>query len=158
MKCQNCNADLEPYAKFCDSCGAPVAAPGEPVVIPSSAETAFSPPIPSINPPEPMPASVPVSSIASGSKVLGFIDADKAGLVALILGIAGIVLSCVGCGGLISIVGVIVGIMSLKTPDRQKGMIGLILSGLGLLITLIFGCILIFFYISNSSGNSYYGY
>ena len=157
MKCPNCNAELEANAKFCDSCGAPVQAQSEPVVMPSAA-TAYMPPAP---PPAPAAAYTPpagayTASGVSGAKVLGFIDADKAGLVALILGIAGVVLSCVGCGGLISIFGVIVGILALKTPDRQKGMIGLILSGLGILITLILGCILLFYFISNSSGSSYY--
>jgi hypothetical protein len=158
MKCASCGAELVPGAKFCDACGAPA----ENKIIEDAEEPAFvrkytnapqsEPPAPEIIQPV-SPSSTPS---ASGGKILG-IDASQFGIITLILGIAGLLLSCVGCGGLISIVGIVAGVMGLKnSANRQMTIIGLVLSGLGLIVTLIFVCLFVFYLSSGNSSGSYY--
>ncbi len=84
------------------------------------------------------------------------IEAKTFSLAALGLGIAGVVFSCVGCGGLLSLLGLIAGVMSLKTSGRQTGLIGVILSIIGLLVTLVFLCLYAFAYFGSVSSRSYY--
>jgi hypothetical protein len=156
MKCASCGAELVPGAKFCDACGAPV----ETKIVQDVGEPAFVQKYSSIPPDEP-PAPMPVvgevldaSPSGSGQKILG-IDANQFGLVTLILGIAGFLLSCIGCGGLIGILGIVAGVLGLKnSTNRQMTIIGLVLSGLAVIVTLIVACIFIFSLSSNSS----YGY
>ncbi len=178
MNCAHCNAELEPGAKFCDNCGAPVETtpaqetflipnPSAPQDLPSPEEQPGAPaeqaepyqPAPQAYSPAPEPAAyIPAGSYSSLSmeeKVMG-VGAKTFGLIALGLGIAGVVFSCVGCGGLLSILGLIAGIMSLKTSGRQTGLIGLILSIIGLLVTLVFLCLYAFAYIGSVRSGSYY--
>ena len=74
------------------------------------------------------------------------------GNIALGLGGAGCLFSVIGCGGLISILGLIAGFLSLKTSGRRFGTIGLVLSGLGLIVTLVMMCIIIYFFMQGNSG------
>ena len=169
MNCANCNAELEPGAKFCDSCGAPVeVSPAqETLLMQEPGESRVPPPAPAFSaepaqqayPPPPEPAAYfsaePYASSTSPEKVMGM-EASTFGIVTLGLGIASLLFSCVGCGGLISILGIIAGIMSLKTSGRQTGMIGLILSIIGLLISLVILCIYLFAIVGSFSSNGYY--
>jgi hypothetical protein len=187
MKCVHCYSDLVEGAKFCDSCGAPVAeTPQQPPAVPYTAnylgeEPAAAPQPPVVSyPPAPQnpvndpfqspfgsaqanagsvppaPYGVPPAARQSGEKILG-IPAENMGTVALGLGGAGCLLSFIGCGGLISLLGLIAGFLSLKTEGRKNGTIGLVLSGLGLIVALAMTCVLLFAYIG-SQGSGYSGY
>ncbi len=180
MNCAHCNAVLEPGAKFCNNCGAPVEttpaqetlfvrdasahqdlpssgeSPSTPQDLLSSEETPgeleeqalpYEPASQAYSRPEPA-AYVPAGASTpppAEEKVMGM-EAKTFGLVSLGLGIAGIAFSCVGCGGLLSLLGLIAGVISLKTSGRQTGRIGMILSVIGLLVTLVFLCLYAFAY------------
>lgn len=90
-----------------------------------------------------------------GEKIMG-LPAEHIGIITLVLGGVGLLFSCVGCGGIFSILGLITGFLSLKTPERKKGTIGMILSGLGLLVSLIMVCIFLFFSSSIFGGGGGY--
>jgi len=49
-----------------------------------------------------------------------------------------------------------VGIMGLKTPDRQKSMIGLILSAVGFLVSLVVACLVLIYFINGGGSSGYY--
>ncbi len=169
MKCANCNAELEPGAKFCDNCGAPVlVSPAqetllsqEPSGFPAApvAQGISAPPPPQVYPPPSSSAdyfsSGPYAPPASQEKIMGM-ETNTFGIVTLGLGIASLLFSCIGCGGLFSILGIIAGIMSLKTSVRQMGLIGLILSIVGLLISLVVLCIALFAIIGSMGNGGYY--
>jgi hypothetical protein len=158
MKCASCGAELVPGAKFCDVCGAPV----ETKIVQDAEEPAFVQKYSSVPPSEP-PAPTPVVGevlnappAGNSQKILG-IDVNQFGLITLILGIAGLLLSCIGCGGLISIVGIVAGVLGLKnSANRRMTIIGLVLSGLGVIVTLIFACIFVFYLSSGNSSGYYY--
>jgi hypothetical protein len=167
MKCPNCGSDIIEGAHFCDTCGAPtsIAVP-EPSIsdasIPDSSSSIPPPspiyePEPVIQPAEPDPQPVLHYEVVSPpeEKIMG-INSSSIGTVSLVLGIVGIVFSCVGCGGILSILGAIAGFLSLKTSSKKTGTIGLILSGLGLIVTLVFVCIyLLFIFRSAMPGNTF---
>ncbi len=177
MKCQSCNSELVAGARFCDKCGAPVqelwsppqAGPdmtSEPVAGDTPVAPFTPPPSPDpapfqfpTNPADFQPAAddappTPVNPPASGDKFVGM-QRSQLGTITLILGILGLVFSCVGCGGLPAIAGLITGFASLKSSSDSKGKIGLVLSGLGLIIAIIVTCVVGGLIISNSPN---YGY
>ena len=168
MKCPNCGSDIPDGSRFCDHCGAPInpnasiptAEPlpsgvdygspePEPVTPPSG--PAYPPPPPAsfggFNP----PSATPFDAIP---QVVSPTQNSSMGTWALILGIVAVALSCVGCGGLVSIAGLITGYLSLKTSSRQMGIIGMILSGVGIIIAII-ATFIIFAGILNGNSNSY---
>ena len=166
MKCTSCDSELAPGATICDACGAPVEGTVQPAALPEPpspdvASVPEEPVAPPYQPFEPLPASSTPpaaepfrSSYAvapSGEKILG-LPADQMGNIALGLGGAGCLFSVIGCGGLISILGLIAGFLSLKTSGRRFGTIGLVLSGLGLIVTLVMMCIIIYFFMQGNSG------
>ena len=80
------------------------------------------------------------------------------GLASVILGAVGILLSCIGCGGLIGLAGLVAGILALKTPDKKMGTIGIILSAVSILAALvvIVGFVIYLSLTANSGGYYYY--
>jgi hypothetical protein len=82
------------------------------------------------------------------------LPAAQMGNIALGLGGAGCLFSVVGCGGLISVLGLVAGFLALNTSGRRNGTIGLVLSGLGIIVTLIMLCGFLFFFLqaNNSRG------
>jgi hypothetical protein len=98
-------------------------------------------PISSVMPPDPILYAAP-SAQSSGEKILG-LPAEQMGNIALGLGGAGCLFSIIGCGGLFSLLGLIAGFISLKTPGRQNGIIGMVLAGLGLVVALVFLCLIL---------------
>jgi hypothetical protein len=184
MKCQYCDSELVPGAKFCDSCGSPVGdASQQPPAVPYTNDYLKEqpaapqppvvpyPPAGSVEPQPPAqdPFQVPYSNYQSSGtvpppayntspsapdeKIMG-LPAAQMGNIALGLGGVGCLLSFLGCGGLISLLGVIAGFLALKTSGRRNGTIGLVLSIVGLIIALVMVCILLFSFI-NSQGSSY---
>jgi hypothetical protein len=79
----------------------------------------------------------------------------QAGTITLVLGIAGLALSCVGCGGILGLAGVILGFLGMNKFPDNKGKIGLILSGLSIIVALLVVCVGGFFIsqIQTSSGS-----
>ncbi len=61
------------------------------------------------------------------------------GLISLCLAIVPI------CGGITSMLGIVFGLFSLKTENNKTALVGVILSALGLLITIIYSLFLFFF-------------
>ncbi|MBE0697910.1 MAG: hypothetical protein IH586_13390 [Anaerolineaceae bacterium] len=184
MKCSSCDGELVPGARFCDACGAPVedaaaqprvrvdpaariepAAQTEPGQPPSPYDAFSAAPA---SPPSQAPAAAYTppgggysnmysdasSAAPSGEKILGM-PAEQMGTIALGLGGAGCLFSVVGCGGLISVLGLIAGFLALKTTGKRNATIGLVLSGLGIIVTLIMLCGFLFFFLQASGNNGY---
>jgi hypothetical protein len=62
------------------------------------------------------------------------------------LGVMSLCLAIVpGCGGAASILGVVLGLYSLRTEHSQTALVGVIISGLGVLITIVYALFLAFF-------------
>ena len=62
------------------------------------------------------------------------------------LGIMSLCLAIVpACGGAASILGVVLGLYSLRTEHSQTALAGVIISGLGVLITIVYALFLAFF-------------
>ena len=62
------------------------------------------------------------------------------------LGVMSLCLAIVpACGGAASILGVVLGLYSLKTEHSQTALAGVIISGLGVLITIVYALFLAFF-------------
>ena len=163
MKCPNCGSDVNEGARFCDTCGAPLTtsvpdastpdqpAPEAPISVEGNPEPS-SPDIPEPSPRyETDPAVPPVEPepqrvlhydvVTPSSETVTGPAPSSIGTVSLVLGIVSILLSCVGCGGVISIAGLITGYLSRKTTSKQGGTIGMILSAIGLIVTIVFVCI-----------------
>lgn len=145
MKCQNCNSELVSGARFCDACGAPV----EQLPTASTPPAAYTPPSPTPVPvpPEPQypPAptySTPYSVPVNEGKVLGM-PASQMGTISLVIGAVGLLFSCIGCGGILSLLGLVAGILAQKTSSKSNGKIGIILSAIGLVISIIMVCLLL---------------
>jgi hypothetical protein len=49
------------------------------------------------------------------------------------------------CGGVVSVLGVVLGLYSLKTEHTQTALAGVIISGLGILVTVVYALFLVFF-------------
>jgi len=49
------------------------------------------------------------------------------------------------CGGVASILGIVLGLYSLKTEHTQTALAGVIISGLGILVTVVYALFLVFF-------------
>lgn len=159
MKCANCNSDLPEGATICPACGAPVKAT-VPDATPVDLDTELPPPSPEYQPdPDVPPYQPPAEPVTKVEIVTGPVNTtgtnnSSLGTISLVLGIIGILFSCLGCGGILSIAGAITGYLSLKTTSRQTGTIGLIISGLGIIATLVFVCIYLFAFLSSvMSGN-----
>jgi hypothetical protein len=87
------------------------------------------------DPTMPPPAPVEIPSIASAP-----VPTEKTwtAIVSLVIGILNICGSLVPCcGGIFGVVGIITGILGLKTSKRTMALIGLILSGLTLILSII---------------------
>ncbi len=183
MKCTFCDSELAPGATICDACGAPVKGlllpkVQEEIAPAQQAESffdAFAEPEPAaqesrrlVEPAvqaEPAadafttPAAAPYepqvfAPSSSGERVFGM-PTDMVGNIALGLGGAGCLLSALGCGWIFSILGLVAGFLSLKTSGRRNGTIGLVLSGLGLLVTLLLICAVLYFITQGTS--TYFG-
>jgi hypothetical protein len=62
------------------------------------------------------------------------------------LGVMSLCLAIVpACGGAASVVGIVLGLYSLKTEHTQTALAGVIISGLGILVTVVYGLFLVFF-------------
>jgi len=49
------------------------------------------------------------------------------------------------CGGIISLLGIILGLSSLKTEHNTTALVGVVISALGLLVTIVYALFLAFF-------------
>lgn len=178
MKCSFCDSELAPGATICDACGAPVKGLLLPKVqeeiAPAEQKEAFFDDLGADEsaaqeepaaPPEPQadsfttPAAAPYepqvfTPSSSGERVFGM-PTDMVGNIALGLGGAGCLLSALGCGWIFSILGLVAGFLSLKTSGRRNGTIGLVLSGLGLVVTLLLICAVLYFITRGTS--TYFG-
>jgi len=154
MRCPFCDNELEPATQVCNACGAPVeearAVTFEPGRSPSPPiENEIPQPvlIPPANagytPPAPVPPVYSSAASPSEGNVLGM-PASQSGMISIVLGVLGMALSCIGCGGLLSLLGLAAGFLSLKTSSRQTGIIGMVLSGIGLVLTLAMLCLFLF--------------
>jgi hypothetical protein len=161
MKCPYCESDQIDGAQVCTACGSPLAG-NSPNASTSESATQIPQPDPLFEPDPVVQADTPPAQMVTnfdiipppGNNAPGMAPSSSIGLISLILGIIGLILSCVGCGGLISIVGAITGFISLKTSSRSKGIIGIILSGLGLVVSLIVVCLfLVLIFYQAKSGN-----
>ena len=170
MKCPNCGSDVPAGAHFCDHCGAPI---NPDAVIPTAEPLPpasgfagpnpepYGPPSGPAYPPPPPPSfgsyNPPSATAfdATPEVVTPSLPSSPMGMVALILGILAVVLSWIACGGIIAIPGLIVGYLSLKTSGRQMGIIGMILSGIGLVIAIIFACIFGAAFMQSGNSSSY---
>ncbi len=151
MKCSFCDHELQPGAQVCEACGAPVEEPRtDPFDLGGLPSTPVesAPPLPAFTLPEtpPIPPAYPPSpfSAAPSERTIFGLPASQTGVISLVLGILGIALSCIGCGGLLSLLGLAAGYLSLKTSSRQNGIIGMVLSSIGLVLTLALLCLLLF--------------
>jgi hypothetical protein len=118
----------------------------EPISFPGPAAAEQPQPSPASSTPPPVSHSQTIgygptfSTVADPSgTVLGMAPA-QAGVVTLVLGIAGLALSCVGCGGIIGLAGVILGILGLNKVPGNNAKIGLVLSGLSIIVALVVVC------------------
>jgi len=68
-------------------------------------------------------------------------DEDKAkklAIASLVLGLLGLAAWCLPiCGGPLAIIGIVLGVMGLKSQGRVMAIIGLVLNGLALLATIV---------------------
>ena len=121
--------------------------PPEPLSFPDPA--AFEQPQPIPTPSAPPPVSHPqqigygptVTTVQDPSGTVLGMNPSQAGTVTLVLGIAGLVLSCVGCGGILGLAGVILGILGMNKFPDNKGKIGLIVSALSIIVALLVVCV-----------------
>ena len=49
------------------------------------------------------------------------------------------------CGGITSVLGILCGIVSMRTENSRTALVGVILSGLGVVITLVYALFVVFF-------------
>jgi hypothetical protein len=152
MQCAYCGATLKPDEKVCSQCGAEVA-PANPPAAPFQEESI----------PEAFPYAEPGAQMAETSEPVTVTEpatpapmplADIAGAAAIsapgssrsVLAVASLVMGTLSlcssffalCGAPISVIGIILGIMSLKSSKRGLAVAGIALSGLGLLMAILF--------------------
>jgi hypothetical protein len=121
--------------------------PPEPFSFPGPAAVEQPQPVPT--PSGPPPASHPqqigygptVTTIQDPSGTVLGMTPSQAGTITLVLGITGLALSCVGCGGILGLAGVILGFLGLNKVPGSRGKIGLVLSGLSIIVALVVVCL-----------------
>ncbi len=166
MKCQYCGSDLKPGGQFCEQCGgqvspdtgsSPIYPPANPVPPAQFAPPpSFTPtPPPPVNPPAYVPNNPPVYTPPPAQPASGTNSADIFAIVSLVLGIISLCASFGGwCGLPFPVLGGIFGFLGLNSRNRTFAIIGLVLSGISILLILgwaIFGPILLGL-LSNYSG------
>ncbi|MHB0923603.1 MAG: DUF4190 domain-containing protein [Bellilinea sp.] len=83
--------------------------------------------LPPILEPEILPKAAPES------------DRSWAGTTSFILGLINLVAWCLPfCGGPLAIIGVILGVLGLKAPNRRLSIAGIVLNAIGLLLSIVF--------------------
>ena len=175
MLCSNCGAALKPDARVCDFCGTPVVS-AEALASTSSTPEDYIPPAfpyadeptrqaepPVIEPepapvvaqavdytpkpsspvqdvfPEPSPVAPPPAAAGNGS---GY------AIASLVIGILGLCLGYIPfCGALFVIIGIILGVVGLKSSQRTLAIVGIVLNVIvlciGITLTLIGGASLL---------------
>jgi hypothetical protein len=170
MQCAYCGATLKPGAKECSQCGAEVAparppgAPGAsaaedaipeafPYADPSQAvEAPLTTPEPeAVTPAPPSFADIPLAAVNPA-------PADNLSMLAIASLVLGVFSLCTSffalCGAPVSIVGLILGAISLKSSRRGIAVSGIVLNGAGLLLAVIFTILIgVMGFFSSRSGN-----
>ena len=144
MKCPSCFADLPEGARFCDHCGTPIGqveAPAAPAA-PVAEQVPVQPVAPPVTPPysapvtpgyapSPMPQAPAPAPAASGGKE----KEDIFAIVSLVLGVISLCASVVPiCGLPLALGGLVLGFLGLKSSQRTLAIIGLVASGVGLML------------------------
>ncbi len=84
-------------------------------------------------PPVPAPVSAPAPAVAPAS------DRKGLAIASLVLGILSLCGSVsLFCGGLISLIGIILGALGMNSKSRNMAIAGIVLSALGLILAIIF--------------------
>ena len=151
MQCAYCGATLKPGSKVCDQCGADVAPANPPTVFvsqdPIPDAFPYADPSQAVEPPE----TTPVPEVVTAAPV-SFADIPLAAPAIApagnrpVLAIASLVLGVISlcgaifalCGTPIPIIGIILGIMSLKSSNRGLAVGGIVLNGIGLVMAISF--------------------
>ena len=169
MQCAYCGATLKPGAKECSQCGAEVA-PARPSDAPgaSVAEDPIPEAFPYADPsqavetpltaPEPeavTPAPLSFADIAAAANPAPANNLSTLAIASLVLGVFSLCASFFAlCGAPVSIVGLILGAISLKSSRRGIAVCGIVLNGAGLLLAVIFTILIgVMGFFSSRSGN-----
>lgn len=152
MKCAKCGAEIQDGAKFCENCGAPIAAPE----VAAAAAAATATVTEAVNeapekivyetPETPKAPEAPAQAPAQAVNYAAPAPSQKKNVWSLILGIAGLSscwLGWLGLFGIISIaiciVGLVIGGKAKKEPQANKMCkVGWILSLIGLILAALF--------------------
>ncbi|MCQ2512228.1 MAG: zinc-ribbon domain-containing protein [Lachnospiraceae bacterium] len=137
MKCANCGAELEEGAKFCGSCGTPVAAPAMEEAVPV-VEAAAQPEVKAATP----QAQEYVQQMNAIQQNATAAPSKKKSIWALILGIAGLGCFWTGFFGLFGLIGIVISIVGLiiggkakkENPGNKMGKTGWVLALIGLIL------------------------
>lgn len=148
MKCANCGAELEEGAKFCVSCGTPVAEAAAPVETPLPQAPDFKETV-----------QQPVGQQAAPVSM-------KKSIWALILGCCGLGSFWTGFIGPVGIISIVISIVGLiiggkakkENPGNKMGKTGWILSLIGLIVSAILTiiCTIIFAVAANGYSKGYF--
>jgi nucleoid-associated protein YgaU len=168
MQCAYCGATLKPDEKVCSQCGAEVApanhpaAPAQEEPIPEAfpyaepgAQTAEpSKPATGAEPVTPAPVSLADVAAAAANTATGS-SLSVLAYASLVLGVLSLCGSFFAlCGAPISVIGIILGILSLKSSKRGLAVGGIALNGLGLLMAILFTLLIgVSGYFSSLHGN-----
>ncbi len=152
MKCPYCSADVKADARKCPSCGGPLDKISPGVAQAESIPEAFpnAEPSPPVKPPEPKPEpsaaaepqpAVEILQPAAPSAPAFAIPSDRSvlAIASIALGVFSLLFSCVPfCGVPLAIIGLVLGIMGLKTKMRAWSYGGIALNALGILIAVLY--------------------
>jgi hypothetical protein len=170
MQCAYCGATLQPGAKVCSQCGAEVA-PARPPGAPdaSVAEDPIPEAFPYADPsqavetppttPEPEAVtSAPVSfadiAVAAANTAPGDNRANLA-IASLVLGVLSLCSAFLGvCGAPVPVIGIILGVISFKSPRHGLALAGILFNAMGLLLGIALTILTIAMgFFSSRSGN-----
>jgi hypothetical protein len=168
MQCAYCGATLKPGSKVCDACGAEVAPANLPA--PSVSEEpipeafpyaeadaqAVETPVATSVAEQVTPAPVSFADILIAAPNTAPVNnRSLLAIASLVLGVIGLCSSFFAlCGAPVSVIGIILGITSLKSSNRNLAVAGIVLNGVGLLMAVLFTILIgAMGYISTLPGN-----
>ncbi len=174
MQCAYCGATLKPDEKVCSQCGAkvapanpqaasvpeeaipeafPYADPGAQTAEPSEPVTVDEPTT-GAGPVTPAPVSFADVAVAAANTAPGN-NRSVLAYASLMLGVLSLCSSFFAlCGAIVPVIGIILGVISLKSTNRGVAVAGIVINGLGLLLAVIFTILIgVMGFFSSLNGN-----
>lgn len=142
QQCPHCGAAIPATDRFCGECGKPIDAPAAQVAPPPMPETmpTWQPPSETpVAPPAWQPQASPLATTTQGAiDTQNLTSRENLAIASLVVGVINLCAWFLPiCGLPLALVGIGLGVYAMNSRNRTMAIIGIVLSGLGLIATII---------------------